>query len=285
MLAPEAAYWLRQQGLEELKFRTPLGGSPTSQVTRYTFADGRSVVWKEQPGMSFDYFQAEADGLAAIRSTHTLCVPNVFAGETGLLVEDLKPANPGSAFWQELGRQLAGMHQHEGPHFGFHRDNYIGLSPQTNRKHHDGFEFFAECRLLPQAKHAFDRGLLSGDQVKQVESIAGRLSEWITPQPAVLCHGDLWSGNLMSNADGDPAVIDPSALGVGRCRSCHDPSVRRVLGSLLRRLSRSLATSPRMASGCRCTQSVSPAQSSELVWRDLWPQCSGHTRETQLRSL
>ena len=212
MLAPEAAYWLRQQGLEELKSRTPLGGSPTSQVTRYTFADGRSVVWKEQSGMSFDYFQAEADGLAAIRSTHTLCVPKVFfAGETGLLVEDLKPANPGSAFWQELGRQLAGMHQHKGPHFGFHRDNYIGLSPQTNRKHHDGFEFFAECRLLPQAKHAFDRGLLSSEQVKQVESIAGRLSEWITPQPAVLCHGDLWSGNLMSNADGDPAVIDPAA--------------------------------------------------------------------------
>ena len=212
MLAPEAAYWLRQQGLEELKSRTPLGGSPTSQVTRYTFADGRSVVWKEQPGMSFDYFQAEADGLAAIRSTHTLCVPNVFfAGETGLLVEDLKPANPGSAFWQELGHQLAGMHQHEGPHFGFHRDNYIGLSPQINHKHHDGFEFFAECRLNPQARAAFDRGLLSNEQVKQVESIAERLSEWISPQPPVLCHGDLWSGNLMSNADGDPAVIDPAA--------------------------------------------------------------------------
>lgn len=212
MLAPEAAYWLRQQGLDDMASRVPLGASVTSQITRYSFVCGRSVVWKEQAGMSFDYFQAEADGLAAIRATETLAVPRVFfVGEGGLLMEDLQPIAPGKAFWEQLGRQLALMHQNKGPHFGFHRDNYIGLSHQSNRVNKNGYDFFAECRLLAQAQAAFDRGLLPKPQLKQVETLCVRLPEWIPNFPAVLIHGDLWSGNLMANAEGEPALIDPAA--------------------------------------------------------------------------
>lgn len=212
MLAPEAAYWLRQQGLEDMTARTPLGASATSQVTRYTFSCGRSVVWKEQPGMSYDFFQSEADGLSAIRATAAIKVPDVFfVGENGLLMEDLRPANPGASYWSDLGRQLAELHGHPAPSFGFHRDNFIGLSPQPNRLTRDGHEFFAECRLLHQASAALDRGLLSTHQLRQVEYIASSLSHLIPQAPAVLIHGDLWSGNILSNVDGQPAIIDPAA--------------------------------------------------------------------------
>ena len=212
MLAPEASYWLRQQGLEELASRTPLGASSGSQVTRYTFACGRSVVWKEQPGMSYNYFQAEADGLAALRASNTLAVPRVFfIGENCLLMEDLMPVAPGNAFWELLGRQLAQLHQQPGPHFGFHRDNFIGLSPQSNRVTQNGYEFFAECRLLAQGQAALDRGLLSAAQMRQLDSLCTKLPERIPDLPAVLIHGDLWSGNLMANAEGEPALIDPAA--------------------------------------------------------------------------
>ena len=32
----------------------------------------------------------------------------------------------------------------------------------------------------------------------------------IPVQPASLLHGDLWSGNLATNSDGKPALIDPA---------------------------------------------------------------------------
>lgn len=212
MLAPEAAYWLRQQGLEDLVSRTPLGPATSSHVTRYTFACGRQVVWKEQPGMSFDYFQAEADGIAAIRATQSIAVPQLyFVGESGLLMEDLQPATPTKDYWEQLGRRLAQMHQHLGPGFGFHKDNYIGLSHQSNPLTFDGYEFFADARLLAQASNALERGLLSHHQMRQVETLAAQLRDWIPDQPAVLIHGDLWSGNLMSNVEGEPALIDPAA--------------------------------------------------------------------------
>ncbi|MGB0958426.1 MAG: hypothetical protein ACPGUF_08130, partial [Litorivicinus sp.] len=67
MLAPEAAHWLRSQGLEEVQSRVSLGASAASQVSRYRFVEGPSVIWKEQPGMSYDFFQAEADGLKAVK--------------------------------------------------------------------------------------------------------------------------------------------------------------------------------------------------------------------------
>jgi fructosamine-3-kinase len=33
----------------------------------------------------------------------------------------------------------------------------------------------------------------------------------VPEQPASILHGDLWSGNSTSDADGQPAIIDPAA--------------------------------------------------------------------------
>ncbi|QGG81094.1 phosphotransferase [Litorivicinus lipolyticus] len=212
MLAPEAAHWLRGQGLEQVQARSALGASASSQVSRYRFIQGTSVIWKEQPGMSFDFFQAEADGLAALRAATSLRVPRVyFVGEDGLLMEDLNPAPSSPRYWESLGRGLAELHQFRGPHFGFSGDNYCGLGPQINSPCADGHEFFATRRLLPQAQRATERGLLGGDLLRQIEQLCQRLPELIPPAPAVLVHGDLWSGNVIADEQGEPALIDPAA--------------------------------------------------------------------------
>ena len=95
-----------------------------------------------------------------------------------------------------MGRMLAKLHRVTGPRFGWHRDNWIGLSPQQNGWCDDWAEFFWERRIRPQAERA-------GLQVSR-----GGLLENHKPQPSLL-HGDLWSGNAGFTAEG-PVIFDPA---------------------------------------------------------------------------
>ena len=90
-------------------------------------------------------------------------------------------------------------------------DNYIGSTPQPNPWTLDGHAFFAEQRLLFQARLAQRRGLLSAADVRRVEKLAQRLPELAPAQSASLLHGDLWSGNIHFTTDGTAALIDPSS--------------------------------------------------------------------------
>jgi protein-ribulosamine 3-kinase len=136
---------------------------------------------------------AEADGLAALRPH--VRVPKVLDhGETYIRLEFLQLERNGD--WSALGRMLATLHRQTGPRFGWHRDNYIGLSPQQNGWCDDWAEFWRERRIRPQAERA---GL---------EVNLGRLLEDHKPQPSLL-HGDLWSGNAGFTAEG-PVIFDPA---------------------------------------------------------------------------
>ncbi len=75
----------------------------------------------------------------------------------------------------------------------------------------DGYAFFAEQRLIYQARLAFDSRLLDERETRRVAALAQRLPELIPEQPASLIHGDLWSGNAVTDSAGGPALIDPAA--------------------------------------------------------------------------
>jgi len=50
--------------------------------------------------------------------------------------------------------------------------------------------------------------------VETVERVAARMPDLAGPhEPPARLHGDLWSGNVMSDAEGRPWLIDPSAYG------------------------------------------------------------------------
>lgn len=189
----------------------PLAGGDINAVERWELGDGTSVVCK-QPLVAVDgLYEAEAAGLAAL-AQGPLRVPQVIAqGENWLIIEDLGDGEPLPGLWEELGRGLAALHAITSPRFGFSDENFIGSTRQPNPWTDNGHTFFATWRLRHVADLARASGALPESDHCRVHQLAERLPELIPSQPASLCHGDLWTGNLHVGADGKPALIDPAA--------------------------------------------------------------------------
>lgn len=160
-------------------------------------------------------FAREADGLEAIKQTNTIAVPAVIyyddAGEESFLlmewIETRRTTDKASA---QMGQQLAQMHKHSAPYFGFEADNYMGSLPQSNRKHQTWKSFFAEERIMSLVKIAFDKHLVSERDVQDFERLCNKLGELFDEEQSSLIHGDLWGGNYLINADEKPYLIDPA---------------------------------------------------------------------------
>jgi fructosamine-3-kinase len=161
-------------------------------------------------------FAAEAAGLAELERSHAVRVPRVLAsGHTGeaafLALEWIETGVAGPQCEARLGRELAALHGVTAPRFGWARDNTIGRTPQLNAVSEDWAEFFRERRLRPQlemaAAHGFtDLPAAAGERL--LESVQGLLAGH--RPSASLLHGDLWGGNWLASAAGEPVLIDPA---------------------------------------------------------------------------
>lgn len=202
---------LTQAGLPSANERPGMGGGSINDAFRVVLENGETVFLKVHRAPPAGFFEAEAEGLRALSATGAIRVPRVLAvSDQGLLLEWVS-GPPGPDFGRKLGEQLAQMHRVTDSAFGFPCDNYCGLTSQPNPRLADGFAFFGEARLLFQARLARDKGLLPAADVRQVETIAHRLADWIPEQPPSLIHGDLWSGNIHAGPGGEPVLIDPAA--------------------------------------------------------------------------
>lgn len=183
-------------------------------------SDARWFVKIGEASRVADMFNCEADGLRAIRDARAVRVPEVVAtGRAGgyafLALEwlDLNGGCGGAA----LGRALARLHAcgtPNGPHgerFGWHRDNWIGGTPQQNGWCDDWCAFFAQRRIAPQLGRAAANGFARAlrDDGERVLAVLPGLLRGHAPA-ASLVHGDLWSGNAARLVGGDPVVFDPA---------------------------------------------------------------------------
>ena len=102
------------------------------------------------------------------------------------------------------------MHATTHEAFGFNHDNYVGTTPQPNGWMADGYAFFAQRRIGPQAERAQRLGLLSLAQVRRAERLGSRLPALVPAQTASLVHGDLWLGNIIPGPDlaANPALCE-----------------------------------------------------------------------------
>jgi protein-ribulosamine 3-kinase len=203
--------WLEESRLGSITNINHVSGGCINQGARLETSSGKTFFLKTNMRAPEDMFQRESEGLLALMQPGTPRVPVPYLYDADfLLLEDLLPSSPRSDYWEEFGRRLAVLHQVTSDYFGFSHDNYIGSTFQPNPRMENGYLFYGQQRLWFQAQLARDRGLLNSDDVKAIRKLVKRLEEYIPKQPASLIHGDLWSGNVITDETGAPAMIDPA---------------------------------------------------------------------------
>ncbi|WP_338391952.1 fructosamine kinase family protein [Fulvitalea axinellae] len=160
-------------------------------------------------------FEKEVRGLSELRELGAMGVPPVLGIGTMedlsfLALELWSSDEPASDFWENMGRGLAKIHRNSAPAFGMDFSNYIGELVQNNTWTEDGFEFFANRRLLPLAIKASDLGLMDRHEIKILESVCKALPNLLPKEKPAFLHGDLWEGNVVVAPGGQAGLIDPA---------------------------------------------------------------------------
>ncbi len=179
--------------------------------------DGRQFFLKSHPRARHfpGMFSSEFEALRRLSDADAIRVPApVACGEEFIVMEAFQEGPPCADWQQQTGRQLAHLHQATvHVQFGFDFDNYLGTTPQPNLWTDDWLSFWRDQRLgwqleLYSRKRGSDREL-----IHLTERLLNRLDVYLgdVDEPAVLLHGDLWSGNAASDDSGRPVIFDPAS--------------------------------------------------------------------------
>ena len=194
---------------------TPVAGGDVCTATRLRLSDGRSALIKTRPHAPEGFFEAEARGLRWLAAPGVAEVAEVLGVTDDCIVLGwVEPSRPAPEAAASLGRMLARLHASGATQFGADEDGFIATLPLPNKPADTWPEFFAVRRVLPYLKLAADRGHIDDDGVAAVESVVRRIVDLAGPaEPPARIHGDLWSGNIVWNAERHAVLVDPAAHG------------------------------------------------------------------------
>jgi protein-ribulosamine 3-kinase len=166
---------------------------------------------RKYPGM----FDAEAKGLRLLKQHSKIHIPEILGWfeETsfqGILLEFVESKGKSQLYWFELGSQLAVLHKNSSEVFGLSHPNYIGSLRQFNNISSSWITFFVEQRLEVQLNLALNAGHFDRSITKSFQNLYQQLPSIFPNEKPALLHGDLWSGNVITNNEGKPCLIDPA---------------------------------------------------------------------------
>lgn len=179
---------------------------------------------KRTPGAPDFYFTTEAAGLAWLAEPGVVRVPAVLEVGSDFITVERVPvgqATPRGA--ERLGRALADLHASGAQQFGAPWPGFIGPLPMDNTPTAHGASspggwaaFYAQRRVEPFVRQARDAGMLDRDGARVIERttacMADRCGSSVLEPPRRI-HGDLWSGNVVWDLDGEAWLVDPAAHG------------------------------------------------------------------------
>ena len=193
----------------------PVPGGDINRAFRISVGHDNFFIKINSSAKFPDMFRKEARGLQLLRDADGLHIPQVIAFEevddtTFLLMEFLHPGNRSPHYWRDMGRGLATIHNTTAPVFGLEESNYIGSLVQQNTQHWSWADFFVQERITPMIKRAHDHHLISKKLEQQFNSFMSKAGEIFPLEAPALLHGDLWIGNQIPDASGNPCLIDPA---------------------------------------------------------------------------
>ncbi len=189
-------------------------GGNFNLAVRITLQEGDFFI-KWNQGDHEGMFETEAKSLQILGETQVLTIPSVvnfgkIVDKDYLMMEFLSPSPRKDNYWHDFGQKLARLHLHSSPQHGLSFNNYIGALAQSNEWMPDGIAFFAEKRLKVQAGLALYERRISPEMHGRLLALCEKLPQLLPNEKPALLHGDLWSGNVMTDAQGAVALVDPS---------------------------------------------------------------------------
>ena len=244
-----------------LEHCTSVSGGSINQCNILALSNGKSIFvkthrQKQIPAM----YAAEYQSLLLLAETGVLHVPRpLYYDDNYLVIETFQNGSPAPDWQEQMGRGLALLHQAtQQPRFGFDCDNFLGTTPQINTWQDNWLKFWREQRpgfqfsLLREKLGCEDPLLTLGEMlINQLELILA-----CDDEPAVLLHGDLWSGNAAANEKGEPVIFDPASY-YGHREA--EIGMMRLFGGF----------------GPRC----------EAAYQDVWPLQPGHDQRIEVYKL
>jgi fructosamine-3-kinase len=199
--------------LGPIRSATAVSGGDINEAQRVDLEDGRRLFVKAHRDPPPGFFAAEASGLHLLADAGAIRVPDVVAvGDRFLALEWIEPVSTGDP--ARLGRELAALHRAGCEHFGLATANYVGAVPQDNEPSDDWPSFYATRRLEPLVRRNIDAGRLPSSVTGSLAALVERLPERCgPPEPPARLHGDLWAGNQLWAAGGQPVLVDPAVYG------------------------------------------------------------------------
>ena len=186
-------------------------GTGLFEAYQLSLSDGRSVFAKYQTQANNELIN-EGRELALLGQF--VATPKVLASDQQVLILEWIETAHNPNIQQQLGKQLATLHQQHQAYFGFEFDNKIGQTPQHNAPGlniTDWVEFYWQYRLKLQIELAEKNGYLRQNDIELLLKVENELDRLLAfeIQPSLL-HGDLWSGNFLSGKH-QPYLIDTAS--------------------------------------------------------------------------